>query len=82
MDFVHVCLSGVCCNTKAGCVSALMQQGKIYESAGVVFWREKRCVTIAGLRQPGDCLTSQSRYAGFLTLLQCLTCLLLDTLAN
>lgn len=33
---------------KAGCVPAVMQQGKIDESAGVVFWREKRCVTIAG----------------------------------
>lgn len=48
-----------------------MQRGQIYESAVVVFWQEKRCVTIAGAGgDTGDCLVSRSRYAGFLTLLQ------------
>lgn len=41
---------------KAGYVPAMMQQGKIYDCAGVVFWQKKRFVIIAV--KAGDCLPS------------------------
>lgn len=55
IHIMNFCMSdspGGCCNIRkqAACPPVMQQQqrGEIYESAGVVFWPEKCCVTIAG----------------------------------
>ena len=45
----------------------VLRHGEIYESAGVVFWQKKCCVTVAGRHE--GCCTSRSRTQA-LTLLQ------------
>lgn len=62
---------------QASCVPAAMQQGKIYDSAGVIFGKRSALSPLQG--DAGDCLPSKRRYAGFLILLQWL---IVDILAN
>lgn len=57
---------------QADCVTAVMQQGEIYESAGVVIGERSTVSLLQG--DTGHCLASQSRYSGFLILQQSAAC--------
>lgn len=65
--FMSACLEFVAL-PKADCVPAMTQQGKIYDSAGIVFG-QRSALSLLQLKL-GNHLPSQSRYACFLIQLQ------------